>query len=142
MTLYKFDDYGIKEWHPTSKIVLGFIILYTYISIAAIPLYYAEIDSINANISSYRDAFWLLQMAASTIGFGDVYPTTEIGRAIVAVSFYVGVGIAGFIGATIAGFFTDFTDKSVQNRELRRQNEQIIELLKKQEKGFGDKELL
>ena len=132
MALYKIDDYGIKEWHPISKITLGFIILYTYISIAAIPLYYAEINSATANITSYRDAFWLLQMAASTIGFGDVYPTTETGRAIVAFSFYIGVGIAGFIGATIAGFFTDFTDKSVQNRELRKQNEEIIELLKKQ----------
>ena len=132
MALYKIDDYGLKEWHPISKITLGFIILYTYISIAAIPLYYAEINSATANITSYRDAFWLLQMAASTIGFGDVYPTTETGRAIVSFSFYIGVGIAGYIGATIAGFFTDFTDKSVQNRELRKQNEEIIELLKKQ----------
>ena len=139
MTLFKVDEFGIKEWHPMSKIVLGLVILYTYISIAAIPLYYAEISSVNANVSSYRDAFWLLQMAASTIGFGDVYPTTEIGRAIVAFSFYVGVGIAGFIGGTIAGLFTDFTDKSVQNRELRRQNEQIIELLKKQ--GKDDRQL-
>jgi len=139
MALSKVDDYGVKEWHPISKIVLGFIILYTYISIAAIPLYYAEVHSANANISSYRDAFWLLQMAASTIGFGDVYPTTETGRTIVAISFYVGVGIAGFIGATIAGVFTDFTDKSVQNRELRKQNEEIIALLKKQNKDASKK---
>ena len=60
-----------------------------------------------------------------------MYPKTEIGRAIGAFSFYIGVGIAGFIGASIAGLFTNFTDKSVQNRELRKQNEEIIKLLKK-----------
>lgn len=130
MKIKKQDEFGITEWNPLFKIILGFAILYGYIAIASFPLYYAEFGEPGANISSYRDAFWLLQMAASTIGFGDVYPTTETGRAIVAISFYIGVGIAGFIGATVAGIFTNFTDNSVQNRELRRQNEEIIKLLK------------
>lgn len=133
MKLSKTDQYGVKEWNPVFKILLGFILLYSYIALAAYPLLQAELESSTANISNYRDAFWMLQMAASTIGFGDVYPTTELGRAIVALSFYIGVGIAGFIGASIAGIFTNFTDTSVQNRELRKQNEEIIKLLKKTE---------
>lgn len=133
MKLSKTDQYGVTEWNPVFKILFGFILLYTYIALASYPLLLAELESSTANISSYRDAFWMLQMAASTIGFGDVYPTTELGRAIVAFSFYIGVGIAGFIGASIAGIFTNFTDTSVQNRELRKQNEEIIKLLKKME---------
>ena len=65
----------------------------------------------------------------STIGFGDVYPVTEMGRFIIAVSFYVGVGLAGYIGATIANIFTKFTDNSVENAELRTQNATIIKIL-------------
>ena len=123
------DDYGIKEYKLWFKILIALTVLYTYIFIVAIPLYYAELGTPGANIDSYRDAVWLLQMAASTIGFGDVYPITETGKAIVAVSFYVGVGLAGYVGASIADAFTKHTDNSVQNRELRKQNAEILERL-------------
>jgi voltage-gated potassium channel len=124
------DEYGIKEYRLWFKLILAVSILYTYILIVAFPLYQAEVGATGANIDSYRDAVWLLQMAASTIGFGDVYPVTEVGKAIVAFSFYVGVGLAGYVGASIADAFTKHTDSEVQNRELRKQNEEILKLLK------------
>jgi voltage-gated potassium channel len=127
------DEYGIKEYKLWFKIILAVSILYTYIFIVALPLYYSEVGAVGANIDSYRDAVWLLQMAASTIGFGDVYPVTETGKAIVAFSFYVGVGLAGYVGASIADAFTKHTDNSVQNRELRKQNEEILAILKGKE---------
>lgn len=126
------DEYGIKEYRLYAKLLIALSALYGYIFIAAWPLYLAEVGAIGGNIDSYRDAIWLLQMAASTIGFGDVYPVTETGKAIVAISFYVGVGLAGFIGASIAEAFTKHTDNSVQNRELREQNAEILKLLKDQ----------
>lgn len=127
---YKIDKYGIKNWSTWFKILLGLFTLYLYIFIAALPLYWIESVEESTKITSYRDAVWLLQMAASTIGFGDVYPITELGRLIVAVSFYIGVGIAGFIGATIAGALTNFTETGVRNRELREQNSEILKIVK------------
>jgi len=124
------DEYGIKEYRLWFKLIIALSVLYTYIFIAAIPLYFAEVGVNGANIDSYRDAIWLLQMAASTIGFGDVYPVTEIGKAIVAFSFYVGVGLAGYVGGTIANTFTNHTDNEVRNRELREQNAEILRILK------------
>ncbi|WP_332874430.1 ion channel [Amphritea pacifica] len=50
---------------------------------------------------SYANACWALQMSASTIGFGDFYPVSQGGRIIVALMFYIGVRIVGFIGAQI-----------------------------------------
>ncbi len=130
MKISTTDCYGIVEYKLWFKLLTAISVLYTYIFIAALPLYFAEVGALGANIESYREAVWLLQMAASTIGFGDVYPVTETGKAIVAFSFYVGVGLAGYIGASIADFFTARTDNSVQNRELRNQNAEIISLLK------------
>ena len=124
----KIDQYGIEEYSLWFKIVVAFAVLYCYISIMAYPLYLIEYET--GNIKTYSDAFWVLQMSASTIGFGDYYPTTQIGRWIVAASFYVGVGLAGYIGGAISNSITQFTDTSVQNRELRKQNETIIKLLK------------
>lgn len=126
--LSKVDQYGVLEYHILAKLVIAFGILYAYIAIMAYPLLLVEQDV--GNIKNYGDAFWLLQMSASTIGFGDLYPVTQPGRWIIAVSFYVGVGLAGFIGGSIAKVFTGFTETSVTNRELRKQNEEILNTLK------------
>ncbi len=123
------DQYGITEYSTWYKVLLGFTLLYFYIALAANFLVIAE-QSIG-NINNYADAFWTLQMAASTIGFGDFYPVTPLGRAIVSLSFYVGVGLAGYIGSTIASALTSHTDQSVMNRELRQQNEEILKALRK-----------
>lgn len=131
------DQYGIVNYTTWFKVLLSVFVLYAYITLAAYPLLILEEQSPDANIKTYEDAFWLLQMACSTIGFGDFYPTTTGGRWIVVCSFYIGVGIASFIGATIAGVFTNFTDQSVQNRELRKQNEEILQLLKEQKQWIN-----
>ena len=41
--------------------------------------------------------------------------------------FYFGVGLVGFIGAILANGFFGFAETSVKNRELRRQNQEILE---------------
>jgi len=126
---HKIDQYGVREYHVWYKAGMAFIVLYSYIAITALPLLYYENPT--GNVHTYADAFYLLQMAASTIGFGDFYPVTPVGRAIVSLSFYVGVGLAGYIGSTIASALTSHTDQSVMNRELRQQNEEILKLLRK-----------
>lgn len=127
----KVDEYGVKQYALWARLLLAFTTLYTYIYLMAYPLYIVE--HVAGNIKSYDDAFWVLQMAASTIGFGDFYPVTPKGRWIVAFSFYIGVGLAAYIGASIAGAFTGFTETEVQNRELRRQNAEILNKLIKLE---------
>ena len=131
------DQYGIVEYKVIYKVLIAMVILYIYIAGAAYFLFEAEKEV--GNIKSYADAFWVIQMSASTIGFGDFYPVTAIGRIIVAISFYVGVGLAGYIGGTIAESLTSFSDNSIKNRELREQNENILKMLKElQSKQGGD----
>ena len=95
-------------------------------ALAALGLLYVESTALNSNIKYYRDAFWALQMSASTIGFGDHYPVTDIGRGIIMLMFYVGVGMMGFIGAQFINQFFGFSNTNVKNRELRQQNSEIL----------------
>jgi voltage-gated potassium channel len=92
----------------------------------ALALQHFEGGALNSNINSYVDAFWTLQMSASTIGFGDHFPVTIGGRMVVALMFYVGVGLVGFIGALIAERILGFADTNIKNRELRQQNSDIL----------------
>ena len=65
-------------------------------------------------------------MSSTTIGFGDVYPITFIGRAAVFIMFILGVGILGGVGAVFANKIFGFADTNIKNRELRKQNEEIF----------------
>ena len=129
MKISKVDEYGIKEYSNWIQLIIPVLLLYIYIQIAGHYLY--EIEKDVGNIKSYDDAKWVVQMAASTIGFGDFYPVTEHGRDLVAASFYTGLGLLGYIANIVSNILGSFTDNSIQNRELRAQNAEILELLKR-----------
>lgn len=124
---FTIDEFGVKNYNSLYLLILTIIVLYGVIAVLSIPLYHFEIQSPNSNIHSYKDAFWTLQMSASTIGFGDFYPVTLAGRIIVAAMFYIGVGMVGFVGAQFVNKFVGFSDTNVKNRELRKQNKEIFE---------------
>ncbi|OUS08023.1 hypothetical protein A9Q81_00720 [Gammaproteobacteria bacterium 42_54_T18] len=125
--VYKTDEFDIKNYSAGFLALVAVAILYSMIALMSGVLLWFEADVAGANITGYGDAFWTLQMSASTIGFGDHYPVSLGGRTVVAMMFYVGVGIVGFIGAQIADRVLGFADTNVKNRELRKQNAEILE---------------
>jgi len=124
---YSVDEFGVKNYNSFYLLIITLIVLYAIIAVLALPLVHFEQMAKNANILTYKDAFWALQMSASTIGFGDFYPVTQEGRIIIALMFYIGVGMVGFIGAQFVNKFVGFSDTNIKNRELRQQNAQILE---------------
>ena len=128
--VYKTDEFDIKNYSAGFLALIAVAILYSVIALMSGVLLWFELDvadtNANANITNYGDAFWTLQMSASTIGFGDHFPVSLGGRTVVAMMFYVGVGIVGFIGAQIADRVLGFADTNVKNRELRKQNAEIL----------------
>ena len=124
--IYKTDEYGIRNYSLLALGAAGVCLLYSVIGVLAMALLHFEAGALNTNINTYVDAFWTLQMSASTIGFGDHFPVTVGGRMVVAAMFYVGVGLVGFIGALIAERMLGFADTNIKNRELRQQNSAIL----------------
>lgn len=124
--LYNVDEFGIKNYNYG---ILGFVSLAIF-SLLNIILGYvtflAETGVVNSPVQSYVDALWLMLMSSTTIGFGDVYPITFVGRAAVFIMFLLGVGILGGVGAVFANKIFGFADTNIKNRELRKQNENII----------------
>ena len=123
---HSVDQYGVKNYNTFYLLMIALAVLYITIAILAFGLVHFESAVAQSNITTYKDAFWTLQMSASTIGFGDFYPVTLEGRIIVAAMFYLGVGLVGFIGAQFINRFVGFSDTNVKNRELRQQNKQIL----------------
>ncbi|NRA54963.1 MAG: two pore domain potassium channel family protein [Gammaproteobacteria bacterium] len=123
---YRVDEFGVRNYKSRYLALLSISSLYLVISLFSVLLLHFETGVNGANITNYADAFWTLQMSASTIGFGDHYPISFGGRMIVTLMFYIGVGLVGFIGAIVAERVFGFADTSIKNRELRQQNAQIL----------------
>lgn len=134
-SVYNIDEFGVKNYNFFIISILLFLVMaFLTFSLGHIA-YIVEIKNPNSPVKTYADALWLMVMSASTIGFGDVYPVTLIGRIAVYTMFLLGVGTLGALGATFANKIFGFADTNIKNRELRQQNTNIynklIELEKK-----------
>jgi voltage-gated potassium channel len=124
--LFKVDEYGIKNYNYGILAIASFA-LFALINISlGYITFVAETGVTGSPVNNYADAFWLMLMSSTTIGFGDVYPITLVGRMAVFVMFILGVGILGGVGAIFANKIFGFADTNIKNRELRKQNEEIL----------------
>ena len=55
-----------------------------------------------ANITLYSDAVWWAVVTLATVGYGDYYPVTAVGRIIAIFMIISGVGIFALMVATLA----------------------------------------
>jgi voltage-gated potassium channel len=78
----------------------------------------AERGSEDANITSLSDALWWAATTVTTVGYGDRYPTTGLGRVIAVALMLVGIALVGVVTASVAAFFVSRL-QDVQEAEER-----------------------
>lgn len=54
---------------------------------------------------SFKDSIWWSFVTATTVGYGDISPTTTGGRVIAVILMFVGIGTIGLLTGTIATYF-------------------------------------
>jgi voltage-gated potassium channel len=72
---------------------------------AALLEWKVEHDAPGANITTVGLAFWWAIVTTTTVGYGDTYPVTVVGRFIGSLVMIVGIGLIGTVSATIAAWF-------------------------------------
>jgi voltage-gated potassium channel len=53
----------------------------------------------------FGDVIWLAIVTASTVGYGDIAPSTVLGRCIAVVLMLVGIGLMSTLAASITNYF-------------------------------------
>lgn len=97
-----------------------------------------ESNDPQANITNAPDALWWAFVTISTVGYGDHYPITFVGRIIAGVMIIAGVGIFGMISGLVASMIT--TPK--ENREHMIANQHDKAILDKLEQMSVDQQSL
>jgi voltage-gated potassium channel len=97
----------------TFKVIVTALFL-TYL--AGIEITMAERGKPGATIESVGDGFWWAITTLTTVGYGDIYPTTTEGRFIAVGLMLSGICVLGFISATVAAWFVKMTQDDSGHR--------------------------
>jgi voltage-gated potassium channel len=73
--------------------------------LGAVGVLDAERDAHRANITTFGDAMWWACTTVTTVGYGDRYPVTPLGRIIAVALMVSGLALLGILTAAIAAWF-------------------------------------
>jgi len=82
--------------------------------VAASGVYFAERTAQPEAFSSIPAALWWAGVTITTVGYGDVYPVTPLGRLLGVVVALLGVGIAAVPSSILVSGFLEETGQSTQ----------------------------
>ena len=78
----------------------------------------------------FGDGIWWAFVTATTVGYGDISPSTLYGRLIAMVLMLVGIGLIGSLTSTLTSFF--------MNRQHKKPADAVIETVKAQLDRFDE----
>jgi hypothetical protein len=89
----------------TGGLLLVFLIAIVVLEYGSLAVLWAEEGAEGANIETASDAVWYTIVTMSTVGYGDQFPVTEIGRFFGTIIIVVGVGVFGTLTGFLANAF-------------------------------------
>jgi voltage-gated potassium channel len=122
-------------------VLAAFLVL----TVSTILMIQFESRSADANITTGGDALWWSFATITTVGYGDQYPVTALGRAVAVFVMFAGVGIIGSLASILAsvlvpspgGDATPTTDEGVVARELTAMRAELTALRRELGAGQG-----
>ena len=76
---------------------------FAYIVMSALVLYNVEPDTFD----TFYDAIYWAVVSLTTVGYGDIFPTTDVGRFIAMVSSFMGIAVVALPSGIITAGFVD-----------------------------------
>jgi voltage-gated potassium channel len=149
MILKKFKDFianrAIKHYFLATMrnfafklFLVGFIIFFAF----SIAIFFIEKDYIkykevdgkkvedtdnSSNIRTFEDSIWWAIVTSTTVGYGDYFPKSFIGRIVGILMMFFGMALVGVITGNIASLFVEKQLKEGRGlKELKLKNHFII----------------
>ncbi len=100
-------DYGVILTQRLARSLLFFTFVVSLLLIIVLSevVLVAERGAPRANILTYGDAVWWSIVTITTVGYGDYYPVTPLGRSMATILMFFGIGIIGIISSYLSSTF-------------------------------------
>ncbi|MBQ2764007.1 MAG: two pore domain potassium channel family protein [Firmicutes bacterium] len=99
MKTLKRIRFVLKMTHA-DRLFWSFLLLLAFCSVL--------ITLIEPDIHSVWDGFWYLYVAATTIGFGDIYAVTMLGRILTILVSMMGILVVAMVPGVVVSYYTEF----------------------------------
>ena len=104
---------------------------------AALAVLDSERSSPEANITSFGDATWWAITTMTTVGYGDQYPVTTVGRLVGVTLMLGGITLLGVVTATLASWLVEAVEAEQHETddmraEIRTLHHKLDQLVKQQ----------
>jgi voltage-gated potassium channel len=95
-----------------SELTMAFAISFIFLMLAATLMYYIEHDAQPEKFANIGQALWWSVETLTTVGYGDIYPITTLGKILSGVIAMIGIGFIALPTGIISSAFV---------KELREQ---------------------
>jgi voltage-gated potassium channel len=106
------QDLPVLKRHTPTAVRAQFITMalayaFAWVFFLALATLEAERDAPGANITTFGDAIWWAIVTIATVGYGDTYPVTSLGRFYAVLLMAGGIAIVGTASATIISYLNE-----------------------------------
>ncbi|MGF1700639.1 potassium channel family protein [Photobacterium makurazakiensis] len=103
-----------------------FLLLTVLVSVGSAMMLIIEGNVPESNIKDPVDALWWVFVTISTVGYGDHYPVTLLGKALAAVIIICGVGLFGMVAGLVSNIISDPGHEKEKADEQRKEEWKIM----------------
>jgi voltage-gated potassium channel len=121
-----------REVFTQHKLNYMLLIGLLFVMVGALVVVQAEQNVPDSNITSYPDALWWAVTTITTVGYGDRFPVTGMGRAVAVVLMLFGIGLFGLLAASMASYFLGEKQEGTEDKldEISERLNRIEEALR------------
>ncbi|MBO7719553.1 MAG: potassium channel family protein [Methanosphaera sp.] len=99
---------------------LLFVVLMIYMAVSSVLLYILD-----NSFTSLGDALWFIIVTTTTVGYGDITPTTITGKYLTVLTIVIGILFVAIFTAYLSAIYNEKTE--VETRKTVKENAMLIE---------------
>ncbi len=122
--LLKFSRYSnsintllVVLWDQRKSFGAAFFILFIVLIISSSGMYLVEKDVQPEKFGSIPQSMWWSIVTLTTVGYGDVFPITSLGKIFGSIIIILGIGTVALPAGILASAFTEHTKRSQKRYE-------------------------
>ncbi len=121
-----FDVLGATVARAGTQLLTTLAMALALVYVSAVALYFIEGvgGQQQEGFSSIPRALWWAIVTLTTVGYGDVYPVTALGRIFAAIISLAGIGVVALPAGVFASAFSD----ELREREIRKLKDRVEEV--------------